>query len=130
MKKTEISTEKTLKKITALWKEGYRKSEYLWIEAHWDYDLPKGYTLFETPAKEGDSIKVEGKNENGEVVTVGYACPLVYVLDGEIYQSIEEVNNLQLQDIDSEDLISCRIEEAARYKQRQIRAIENDCYGD
>ena len=119
---------KTLKKIIALWKEGYWKNEFLWLSAHWDYDLPNGYTLFETPAREGDCIQVEGNDENGKVVTVGYACPLVYVLDGDIYKSIEEINNFQ--DVNPDDLISCRIEEAARFKQRQLNAIANDCYGD
>jgi hypothetical protein len=103
------------------------RDEMFLVGEKWKYELPKGYSLFATPAKLGDCIEVVGEKDGTEVL-VGYACPVVYVLMATVFKSYEDCYNSEF--FHPSDYIECRIEDAAKAVKQQEEMLENECYGD
>jgi len=129
-----------MEKIKAIWKTGTwvegdslpicsasERDEMFLVGEKWEYELPKGYSLFKTPAKLGDCLEVVGIKDGTEVL-VGYACPVVYVLMATVFQSYEDCYNSEF--FHPSDYIECRIEYAAKAVKLQEEMLENECYGD
>jgi hypothetical protein len=93
----------------------------------WEYELPKDWQLFSTKPKIGDFAEVIGEKDK-ELVFVGYACPVVYVLCATVFSSYDDCCNSEW--FHPADYKVCRLEDAAKAVEEQREAIENGFYGD
>jgi len=93
----------------------------------WKYNLPAGYKLFKTPPKIGDYVEIVGE-QDGKNITVGYACPVVYVLMATVFKTWEECYNSKY--FHPSDYVQCRIQDAAKFVAQQKELLEEGGYGD
>jgi len=101
------------------------QDERYFEDVGWEYELPDNYKLYDTPAKIGDCIKVVGEKD-GEEVVVGYACPVVYVLMGVVYQTHDDC--AQNPCYHPSDFEVCRLDNVAQVVAKQEAWLEN--WGD
>lgn len=101
--------------------------EEVFTHSEWTYVLPKGYALFKTKPTKGDYTPVVGM-EDGQEITIGYACPIKYILSGNVYDTWEECSNSPF--FHPLDYIGCREEDVEATINRQIQMMEDGCYGD
>jgi hypothetical protein len=90
----------------------------------WDYDLPKDYGKFDTPAPDGDHIEII--TPSGEVL--GYACKLFYIVEQTVYETYEEAWNDLYFDIHT--YIKCRKEDIEYALKKMQDYMDSDNYGD
>jgi hypothetical protein len=96
-------------------------------KSHWDLSqVPNNMRIFDTQSK-FHNIEVLG-TKNGVDVFVGYACPIVYVCGGVVYNTHEDCMNSDF--YHPNDYVECRIDDVPYIIENQIQMLEDGCYGD
>lgn len=96
------------------------------LGAKWAYTLPNGCEFFETKPTLGEFTEVVGEHPEKGLVTIGYFCPVVFIMFGTVYKTQEECEDEPFFHPNYVD--TCREQDIPNVVAKQKRSMEDGEY--